>query len=83
MSLALNLDPFEGWEPHSKQIEIMESLVRNNVLNCGRRGGKTNVGARKFFDNILADLETGKGLPYKLPKNLKKMKKPKTRLEYW
>lgn len=72
MSLTLDIDPFEGWTPHSKQIEVMESTVRNNVLNCGRRGGKTNVGARKFFDNILADMERGKGLPYKPPKNIKR-----------
>ncbi|GEB35894.1 hypothetical protein [Brevibacillus parabrevis] len=61
----------------------MQSTVRNIVMNCGRRGGKTNVGARKFFDNILADWERGKGLPYKPPRNLKVMKKSKPRLEYW
>ena len=81
--MILEVDPFEGWTPHDKQIEVMECDVRNLVLNCGRRGGKTNVGARKFFDCILHDIETGKGLPYKPPKNLKKMKKPKPRLEYW
>lgn len=79
----LEVDPFSNWTPHAKQIEVMESETRNNVLNCGRRGGKTNVGARKFFDNILADIERGKGLPYRPPKNLNKMKKPKPRLEYW
>ncbi|WP_138755794.1 terminase large subunit domain-containing protein [Paenibacillus sinopodophylli] len=82
-SNALELDPFADWTPHAKQIEVMESEARNNVLNCGRRGGKTNVGARKFFDFILADIERGKGLPFRPPKNLKKMKKPKPRLEYW
>jgi hypothetical protein len=81
--MILELDPFEGWHPHEKQIDVMVSEARNNVLNCGRRGGKTNVGARKFFDNILADVERDKGLPFKSPKNLKKMKKPKPRLEYW
>lgn len=79
----LEVDPFSDWTPHAKQIEVMESQARNNVLNCGRRGGKTNVGARKFFDNILDDMERGKGFPYRPPKNLKKMKKPKPRLEYW
>jgi hypothetical protein len=79
----LNVDPFADWTPHAKQIEVMECPARNVVMNCGRRGGKTNVGARKFFDNILADLEIGKGLPYKPPKNRKKVKKPKPRLEYW
>ena len=77
------LDPFADWTPHEKQIEVMESDARNVVMNCGRRGGKTNVGARKFFDNILADIEVGKGLPYKPPRDLKKVKKPKPRLEYW
>lgn len=77
------VDPFEGWKPHAKQVEVMQCDARNIVMNCGRRGGKTNVGARKFFDNILADLERGKGLPYKPPRNLKVMKKPKPRLEYW
>ncbi|WP_391573859.1 terminase large subunit domain-containing protein [Cohnella sp.] len=80
---VVELDPFEDWNPHDKQIEVMESQAKNNVLNCGRRGGKTNVGARKFYDYILADIERGKGLPFKPPKNLKKMKKPKPRLEYW
>lgn len=82
-SLELDLDPFADWTPHAKQIEVMECDARNVVMNCGRRGGKTNVGARKFFDNILADIEAGKGLPYKPPLNLKKVKKPKPRLEYW
>lgn len=80
---SLTLDPFTDWTPHAKQIEVMECDARNVVMNCGRRGGKTNVGARKFFDNILADIETGTGLPYKPPLNLKKVKKPKPRLEYW
>lgn len=80
---SLAIDPFKDWNPHAKQIEVMESTARNVVMNCGRRGGKTNVGARKFFDNILADIESGKGLPYKPPKNRKKIKKPKARLEYW
>lgn len=74
---------YKDWKPHAKQKLVMACDVRNIVLNCGRRGGKTNVGARKFFDNILRDLERGKGLPYSPPKNLKKMKKPKPRLEYW
>jgi phage terminase large subunit len=81
--IILEVNPFADWTPHAKQIEVMESNVRNLVLNCGRRGGKTNVGARKFFDRILEDIEKGKGLPYKPPKNLKLMKKPKPRLEYW
>jgi hypothetical protein len=80
---ALELNPFADWNPHQKQIEVMQTVARNIVMNCGRRGGKTNVGARKFFDNILADIEAGKGLPYKPPKNRKKVKKPKPRLEYW
>jgi hypothetical protein len=79
----LTVNPFEGWVPHAKQVEVMECTVRNVVMNCGRRGGKTNVGARKFFDRVLEDIEKGKGLPYKPPKNLKVMKKPKPRLEYW
>ncbi|NRS51791.1 terminase large subunit domain-containing protein [Brevibacillus sp. HB2.2] len=82
-NLELDLDPFADWAPHPKQIEVMECDARNVVMNCGRRGGKTNVGARKFFDNILADIEGEKGLPYKPPLNLKKVKKPKPRLEYW
>ncbi|MGG3873248.1 terminase large subunit domain-containing protein [Brevibacillus laterosporus] len=82
-SQTLDLDPFAGWTPHPKQIEVMECDARNVVMNCGRRGGKTNVGARKFFDNVLADIENGKGLPYTPPRNLKVMKKPKPRLEYW
>ncbi|MCM3143841.1 terminase family protein [Brevibacillus sp. MER 51] len=82
-SLELDLDPFADWTPHEKQIEVMECDARNVVMNCGRRGGKTNVGARKFFDKVLSDIEADKGLPYKPPRNLKVMKKPKPRLEYW
>lgn len=81
--ITLEVDPFADWIPHEKQVEVMISDVKNLVMNCGRRGGKTNVGARKFFDRILADIESGKGLPYKPPKNRKKVKKPKPRLEYW
>lgn len=81
--MQLTVNPFADWTPHDKQVEVMESTARNTVMNCGRRGGKTNVGARKFFDNILADIENGKGLPYKPPKNRRKVKKPKARLEYW
>jgi hypothetical protein len=65
------------------KVSVFYSTLEVGDISCVRCGGKTNVGARKFFDRILEDIEERKGLPYKPPKNLKLMKKSKPRLEYW
>lgn len=84
--MATRISPYEDWNPHKYQKLVMACETRYIVLNCGRRGGKTNVAARKFFKNIMRDykkavkeVKEGKRI-YKKPTSLK-FAKPF--LEYW
>lgn len=37
--------------PHPGQVPVVESNARFKVLNCGRRWGKTKIGAKLLIDN--------------------------------
>ncbi|WP_411955532.1 terminase [Alkalibacillus sp. S2W] len=77
------IDPFDTFEPHSFQEYVMECEARNIVIFTGRRGGKTAVAARKFYDSILADIEQGKSVPGWKKSSSKADKIQKPKLEYW
>ncbi len=38
-------------KPHPGQVPVVESSARFKVLNCGRRWGKTKIGAKLLIDN--------------------------------
>lgn len=76
------LNIFTQWFPHKFQHKVMKATQRFIVITAGRRGGKTNVLARKFWDLIIRDLENYSG-NYIKPKNIRELRGHPPKLLYF
>lgn len=56
-SNALAVNMWDGYKPHTKQIQFHKSRARFKVLLAGRRSGKTYAAAREFIRRVLSDYE--------------------------